>query len=225
MGLSLGDVDFAAFEVPSVIAFGGRQSLAVYRLPGGVRVVDALGPDDSDITWRGILSGAGATDRARALDALRIAGQPATLAWDEFFYSVVIGDLQFEFCNSWWIPYKISCVVVDDPGTPALAAVVSILSAVASDLSSAANFTDVSAATLAVAAAGSSGSGTAPYASANLVLQSTARSIAETIQSSGNDLAATDLPTVVSGAATIAMAAAASGYVSRAIANFAQVSF
>jgi hypothetical protein len=225
MSLSLGEVDFTAFEVPSVIAFGGKQSLAVYRLPGGVRVVDALGPDDADITWRGILSGAGATDRARGLDALRIAGQPVTLAWDEFFYSVVIGDLQFEFCNSWWIPYRISCLVVEDPGAQVLSAVVSILSAVGSDLAAASSFTDVSAASLAVAAAGSAGSGTALYASANLTLQSTAQNIAATLQNSENELGAADLPTVLNGAATIATAAAASGYIARAIANFAQVTF
>lgn len=223
MGLSLGEVDFTAFEIPSVIAFGGRQSLAVYRLPGGVRVVDALGPDDADIAWRGILSGAGATDRARALDALRIAGQKVTLAWDEFFYSVVIRDLQFEFCNSWWIPYRISCLVVEDPGAPVLSAVVAILSAVSSDLVKAGGFTDVSAASLAVATAGSAGSGTAPYASANLTLQSTAQSIAATIQSSASQLEAADLPTVVQGAANIATAAAAGGYIARALANFAQV--
>jgi hypothetical protein len=225
MGLSLGDVDFAAFEVPSVIAFGGRQSLSVYRLPGGVRVVDALGPDDADIAWRGILSGAGATDRARALDALRIAGQPVSLAWDEFFYSVVIQNLQLQFCNSWWIPYKISCLVVADPSAPVLTAVVSILAAVTMDLTSAAGFTDVSAATLAVAAAGSAGSGTSPYASASLALQATAQSIAASIQNSENQLAAADLPTVVSGAAAIATAVAANGYIARAIANFAQVAF
>ena len=40
--LLLGSVQFADFELPTSITWGGAQSLAVHRLPGGVRVIDAM---------------------------------------------------------------------------------------------------------------------------------------------------------------------------------------
>jgi hypothetical protein len=225
MGLSLGGVAFTAFEVPSVVTFGGAQSLAVYRLPGGVRVVDAMGPDDADIGWQGILSGDDATDRARALDAMRIAGLPVTLAWDEFFYSVVIGSLQLAFCNSWWIPYKVSCIVVNDPSVQGLPQTVSLLSAVASDLASAADLTNVTAAIAAIATAGSAGSGTTLYSAANIALQSAGSTIARSIQTAEPQMSADQLPSIISAAETLATATAARGYIARAAANYSQVAF
>jgi hypothetical protein len=225
MGLSLGGVAFTAFEVPAVVTFGGAQSLAVYRLPGGVRVVDALGPDDADIGWQGILSGDDATDRARALDAMRVAGLPVTLAWDEFFYSVVIGSLQLAFCNSWWIPYKVSCLVVNDPSVQVLPQAVSLLTAVASDLASAAALTDVAAVTAALTAAGSAGAGTTLYAAANTALQAAGSNIVSSIQTAEPQLGADQLRTIINAAATLATATAARGYIARASANYAQVAF
>ena len=48
---SLGSVSFRSFEVPATINVGGAQRLAVHRLLGGIRVIDALGRDDSDISF------------------------------------------------------------------------------------------------------------------------------------------------------------------------------
>lgn len=225
MPLSLGNVTLSAFEVPSVIAFGGSQSLAVHRLPGGVRIVDSLGPDDADITWKGVLSGGGATDRSRALDYLRVSGQPVALSWDEFCYYVVIHELKFSFCNSWWIPYQIGCLVVDDPNIVGLPETVSIIDAVSADLSIAATLTDVSQASTVIASAAGAGVGTAPHAVAYSGLSGVASAIENSINSSESALMSNDIPTIVSAAGNLAMAAAARGYVARAIANYSQAAF
>ena len=41
--LQLGDFQFQQQEIPESIPFGGEQALAVHRLVGGVKVVDAMG--------------------------------------------------------------------------------------------------------------------------------------------------------------------------------------
>ena len=112
--LRLGPLDFNGFELPSRIGFGGSQQLAVHKLIGGSRVVDALGRDDASLEWSGVLTGSDAADRARTFDALRVAGELQTLTWDAFCYSVVIAKLHMDFRNPWWIPYKISCTVQRD---------------------------------------------------------------------------------------------------------------
>jgi hypothetical protein len=232
MALSLGGIVFTDFEVPGVLTFGGAQSLAVYRLPGGARVVDAMGPDDADIAWQGVLAGSDATDRARALDAMRIAGVAVPLAWDEFFYTVVIADLRFAFRNSWWIPYHISCLVADDPTAQAVVPAVSLVSAVAADLASAAGLADVSAATTALAAAGPAGSGTAPNAAARVALALAGQGVAASIQNSNaallaaaQQVSAGNITATVNAAGSLAAAAAARGYVARAVVNYSQVTF
>ncbi len=225
MTLSLGTISFASFEIPSVVSFGGAQSLAVYRLPGGVRVVDALGADDADIAWKGVLSGGNATYRARALDALRIAGQPVVLAWDEFVYSVVIKSLQFAFHNSWWIHYKITCLIVDDPDNAAPSAIVPLVNAVITDITTASAYTDVSQALTALMLAGSDGNGTTSYASASIALTTVSQTIDNSLQASAIALASLDLPTAVGAAGNLAMAAVARGFVARATANYKQLAF
>jgi hypothetical protein len=114
MPLVLGTVAFQGFEAPEQIPFGGRQRLNVHRLMGGKRVVDAMGPDDDSIVWRGRFRGTLATLRARQLDLMRRAGRPHILTWGAFVYRVVIErfDASYEAFNE--IPYSISCLVVQD---------------------------------------------------------------------------------------------------------------
>jgi hypothetical protein len=132
--LTLGPVTFSAFEVPEQVRFGGRQALAVHTLPGGGRVIDALGRDDADIIWSGVFSGSDAADRARLLDTLRAEGAMLTLSWDAFFYTVVIAQLDLEYRHSWWIPYRIVCTPVRDEAGAILQAGVSVATSVLSDL-------------------------------------------------------------------------------------------
>jgi hypothetical protein len=219
MGLSLGAVAFAGFEIPSAVAFGGAQSLAVYRLPEGVRVVDVLGPDDADIEWQGVLCGAAAADRAMMLDEMRMSGQAVVLAWDEFVYTVIIDNLSLSFRNSWWIPYKIRCLVVTGLGSSGTVVAASALSLVTADLTEAGAYIDTSAAITAVGDVGDTSMGTSAYASASQELLSASQLAAANLQAAGVALQSSALPAVVTAAGLVAAASAASGYIGRAMAN------
>ena len=113
----LGPVAFQDFEVPERISIGGRQQLAVHNLPGGGRVVDAMGPDEAPIEWSGVFSGASAAERVRYLELLRRAGDTLALSWDGWRYSVVIEQFTAEVSNPWWIPYEIRLCVIPDQST------------------------------------------------------------------------------------------------------------
>lgn len=114
----LGDFEFQGFEVPPEIPFGGEQQLVIHKLPGGRRVVDAMGRDDSQLEWRGIITGPNAEDRARYLDGLRVRGDELVLTWSRLRYRVVIQSLELVFKRFYHVPYRICCVVIEDQTTP-----------------------------------------------------------------------------------------------------------
>ncbi len=108
----LGPLVFAGFEVPERIALGGQQRLAVHDLPGGGRVIDALGAADADLVWSGVMSGPDAEGRVRLLDGLRRGGLAWPLAWDGWRYTVIIKRFQASVAGPFWAPYRITCAVV-----------------------------------------------------------------------------------------------------------------
>ena len=112
MALTLGGVLFTGFEVPEHINFGGAHALHTHKLPGGARVIDAMGRDDDPIAWSGRFRGGLAAFRARSLDSMRIAGRPVALAWGGFRFTVVVAEFRAEYRQAYEIPYTISCVVV-----------------------------------------------------------------------------------------------------------------
>jgi hypothetical protein len=114
--ISIGTIDLQDFEVPSSVHFGGRHRLIVHTLSDGRRAVESLGPDDGEISFRGTVSGADADTRIRAINRLRLSGEAVWLAWDSFRYRVVVKSLVMEYENPWWIPFRVSCVVVDQEG-------------------------------------------------------------------------------------------------------------
>lgn len=116
--VTLGDITFAYLEVPETIPFGGEQRLTVHELVGGVRVVDAMGRSDMPLAWSGLFLGATALSRARYLDTLRTAGQALLLTWSEMRYRVVVQSFEASFDKPYEIPYRISCVVVEDQTGP-----------------------------------------------------------------------------------------------------------
>lgn len=120
MGLivTLESVQFSNLEVPENIPFGGDQKLNVHELIGGARVVDAMGRSDMALEWSGHFLGENALDRARYVDGLRVAGNAVPLNWSELSYTVVIRTFEADFRNQAWIPYRISCVVVEDLSNP-----------------------------------------------------------------------------------------------------------
>jgi hypothetical protein len=143
VALLLGPIAFRNFEVPASINIGGAQRLAIHRLPGGARVIDALGRDDSDISFSGTFSGPDATLRARSIDEIRAAGLFMPLTWDVFFYSVIINKFEADYRSGWWIPYRISCTIVCAGASSVVASVISLADDALSDVTTACNFATV----------------------------------------------------------------------------------
>jgi len=216
----LGGVVLDGFEVSGAVRFGGKQALAVHRLPGGARIIDALGPDDADIFWSGILSGGNAADRARLLDGLRRNGSTVMLAWNSFLVAVVVGELLLDFTNPWWIPYRIRCVVAPRTSTSAIGTNATAQLAVVADLGVAAGFIDIGQAGSTLGVTGAFTAGTPEYAAASGALSSLVISTDADIAASGAGLSTDDITSLLASTASLANLAAARGYLARANANF-----
>jgi hypothetical protein len=142
VALLLGPIAFQDFEVPSAINFGGAQRLALHRLAGGARVIDVQGRDDAQIRFSGVISGADATLRARSLDELRVAGMVLPLTWDVFYYSVLISEFRADYRNGRWIPYQITCTVLQDEASSPTQVVASLAANTFADIRTAAVYAD-----------------------------------------------------------------------------------
>lgn len=141
--LILGPVEFQDFELPARINFGGDQRLATHYLSDGVKVIDALGRDDTDISFSGSISGPDATLRARMLDEMRVSGELYALCWDVFLYSVVIKRFEADYTTGWWIPYRMTCAVVQDEASALIESIVSVSEGVLEDIATAKTYTSV----------------------------------------------------------------------------------
>ncbi len=150
--LILGPVVFDGFEVPQRVRFGGRQRLAVHVLPGGGRVVDAMGADDAPLHWSGAFAGPAAADRARLLDVLRRSGAALPLLWNVWRYTVVIDCFEAEWANPAWIPYRLRCCVVSSSAQQPLDWLAGTAAADIAGLSEAAVDAEVAAAELVLGA-------------------------------------------------------------------------
>lgn len=113
--VNLGGFIFQNFEVPSCIPFGGRQMHVTNIMIGGGRVVDALGWDPGDISWKGRFDGPNALNRATALLGMAQAGIAVPLMWDGLYYTVLIDKFHPDFEKHFEIPYEITLTVVNDP--------------------------------------------------------------------------------------------------------------
>ena len=112
--VTLGPVRLSGMEIPASIPIGGKHALTTHRLPGGARVIDAMGQDDDDIYWSGKLDQQNPSIAARTLDKLRRSGAVVTLAWDVFSYQVVVSEFT---CPMRLIPpldYRIRLTVLAD---------------------------------------------------------------------------------------------------------------
>jgi hypothetical protein len=116
--LKLGDFEFARYEVPDEISFGGDHSLIIHKRVGGARTIDAMGADPEPPSWSGTFMGANALDRALYVDGLRKAGQALDLSWDHLSFRVVIRSFHCKFRRFYHLPYSISCEVVSDLTSP-----------------------------------------------------------------------------------------------------------
>jgi hypothetical protein len=231
--LLLGAVLFQSFELPARIRWGGAQRLKVHRLPGGARVIDAMGRDDAQITWSGVFSGPGAGDRARLLDVMRAGGAVWPLSWDSFFYSAVIAEFRADYARVNWIPYRIACTVLRDETAALLNGAASLAADALADLSlaaSAGSSVDFSGALAAMAVPEAETVGTAAYGAAVVSVSGAAAQIAAGVSAGEAALAVTSLGDAVglgqAGAVCGNLAALtnARGYVMRTQANLQNAS-
>ncbi len=243
IALILGPIVLKDFEVSAGICFGGQQRLAVHQLPTGQRVIDALGRDDAEIVITGIFSGQDATLRARALDEMRSLGATVPLTWDVFFYSVVIRDLQADYQNAYWIPYRLTCTVLRDEASALIETVLSVAGSILADIGTAAGQAlagiDLSGVQSALAAPGSTTLGTlannqamtslgtsqaaidGSLTQANDLLASSASTLSTTSDATAGSAA---FLTTTAAAGQLSALATMRGYVGRAAANLANVS-
>ena len=228
--LLLGPILFQDFEVPERVRWGGGQTLSVHRLPGGVRVIDALGRNDAEITWTGVFSGGDATLRARALDLMRTQGEAWPLTWDWFFYTVVISRFEAEFARSSWIPYRIACTVVRDEVASAVDAGLSLAGSLLGDLNTADGFGSgvaLGGAAGALAVPAATQRGTSAYGNACAALATSSGDVDTGIAGAEGQLGSASLADAVGLGATadvagqLAALAGARGYLRRAGANLA----
>ncbi len=212
--LLLGPVLFRDFELPGQITWGGKQRLAVHHLPGGRRVIDAMGRDDAAIVWSGTFSGADAGERARLLDLMCAEGAAWPLVWGRFLYTVIVQDFSVAYERANWMPYRIVCAVLRDEAEGLVEDALSLLQSVSADLASAGAPMPLTqdATRLGTPAY------TAALASVSGVTTSAHQSLMTADAAAGGDL---DLASAGDVAGTLAQAAFARGFAARALGNLA----
>ena len=120
--LQLGQFVFSGFEMPEQIAFGGEQRLAIYRMVGGTRIIQAMGDDDAPIAWSGLFLGSDALSRVDDLQVMRSDGLSQTLTWGDRRYTVLLRTFTPVYETPYRISYSLVCEVLknrtfDDDGS------------------------------------------------------------------------------------------------------------
>lgn len=129
--LTLDGVVFESFEIPEEIPIGGKQAGKLHKLPGGIRIFDAKGPDDENINWSGRFRSNSALGRALTLNSMRRDGSQRTLTVLGMSYTVVIDSFIFTVKKPYEVDYKISLLVLSDDTQG-----IDIISSVPTDLDS-----------------------------------------------------------------------------------------
>lgn len=137
--LTLGGITFTDFSPPESMPAGGKQAMIIHKLPGGSRVIDTLGPDEMDISWKGKFFGNDAYSIALALDAMRAAGQAVSLTWAGQQRTVIINHFAYAIRRlPVLVEYSVSCTVLTNPALGILSSAVGAVDVlVSSDLSAA----------------------------------------------------------------------------------------
>ena len=150
--LTIGPVQLSGLELPETMPVGGRQLIGIQTMVGGGLCLDAMGPVENSIAWRGIFTGPNRSVRVRLLDSLRKSGAVVTLAWDVFSYQVIVAAFTADTRSVDPVPYRITCVVLQDNAAPLGDTVTPLVAQVAADVASGDVVGALSAASLAVAA-------------------------------------------------------------------------
>jgi len=93
----LGGMVLTGIEVPDRLRVGGRQMLAVHRLAGGGRVVDALGNDPDRLELSGRFMGPDAQSRASAVERMRVSGVPVGFSAAGLSATVWIAQFSYDY--------------------------------------------------------------------------------------------------------------------------------
>ncbi|MGI4745452.1 MAG: hypothetical protein ACRYGI_03015 [Janthinobacterium lividum] len=114
--LIIGDLLLQGHEVPGRISIGGAQAVTIHKLPGGGRIIDAMGADQGVVAWHGLFIGPDAARRARTLDIMRQQGAPRILSFGDYTFNVVIVHYEYDYKDRGAvISYRIRCEIVPDP--------------------------------------------------------------------------------------------------------------
>ncbi|WP_102323858.1 hypothetical protein [Komagataeibacter saccharivorans] len=126
--VTIGALTLTGMEVPDVIRDGGTQQVAVHRLPGGNRIIDAVGNDPDRLELSGRFVGPTAYERALLLKQMRILGQPVQFTGAGLSLTVKIVQYSYDYQQKGIvIPYRL---VLEQPSQMAVtSAITSGLSA------------------------------------------------------------------------------------------------
>lgn len=106
--VTIGSLTLTGMEVPRLIRDGGTQQVAVHRLPGGGRVIDAVGNDPDRLELTGTFVGPTAIERARVLKQMRIAGVPVPFSGAGLSLMVRIVQYSYDYAQKGVvIPYRL----------------------------------------------------------------------------------------------------------------------
>lgn len=134
----IGSLTLTGYEVPDVLRVGGEQDLIVHKLPGGARVIQAMGADPASLTLAGKFMGATAATRARQLQAMRDAGTQVSFTAAGIALQVVVASFTYDYgTRGFVIPYTVTLEIVPQLGITSSLSSASLSSLVGTDLAGA----------------------------------------------------------------------------------------
>ena len=228
--VQLGSVVLQGVEVPSELALAGQQKLVVHKLPGGDRVINAVGADPAAIALSGMFTGPFTSSRYSALDAMRTAGTPVQLLAAGQSFLVVVSRFSYTIQQRGAvIPYTIDLEVIpqlasslSSAGTASYAGLISpdtasALAAVSAGLT----ISEGDSSLLAASSALTGLSGVATTSTGYVAgLGAAASALSACLTSNGTNLVAiadAALNGICSSAASLAAAVAAAGAIAEAV--------
>ena len=134
--LILGGFTFTEFASPDRMPYGGKHQVIKHRFPGGDRDLDAMGPDDNDRTWNGILWGDDALSDMVLLKTMMDQGTETNFTWGIESRNCLITSFEAEVEKVTCVHYTIT-IMFSDSGGAGLGPLTSLTSQIVSDIGSA----------------------------------------------------------------------------------------